>query len=265
MRIRQICSRRAGFTLIELLVVIAIIAILSALLLPALQGAKESGRSAQCMSNLRLIGVAIRLYADDYNDYVVPMHHPGGVTGPMGTDWTRGGWVWILRTSGYAKDGGSESPDGGRAKGEGIFRCPTYSARTPRAANGVYAIKDISWYRTHYALNEWISWPGFYGSPMGSWAKFAQFGQPTRTYLAADAFIPGHMTANNWYIATHSMNGSSVDPGPDPRHVARVGVGFGNTGGKVNMLLADGHVESIADWPGRTGGAWQGSIEWHGY
>src|SRR5438552_18131271 len=57
---------RLGFTLIELLVVIAVIAILAALLLPALATARESGRKARCLSNLHQMGIAIQAYASDH-------------------------------------------------------------------------------------------------------------------------------------------------------------------------------------------------------
>lgn len=65
--------KRTAFTIIELLVVVAIIAILAALLLPALRNAKESGLRTACLNNVRQIGSSLMQYADDYNMWL-PAH-----------------------------------------------------------------------------------------------------------------------------------------------------------------------------------------------
>ena len=75
-----------SFTLIELLVVIAIIAILAAILLPALNSARERGRTASCVSNLKQIGTFAQFYSDDSDDYVPGTQMPG-VSGT--TTWCR--------------------------------------------------------------------------------------------------------------------------------------------------------------------------------
>lgn len=77
---------RRGFTLIELLVVIAIIAILAALLLPALNRAKQAARIAACTSNLHQIGVALRMYLDDIQKYPNWCTQTGG-DGAFGPYW----------------------------------------------------------------------------------------------------------------------------------------------------------------------------------
>ena len=73
-------QKRNFFTLIELLVVIAIIAILAAMLLPALQQARDRGKSSSCTNTLKNIGTAFQLYVQDTNGYV-PRHPSGSARG----------------------------------------------------------------------------------------------------------------------------------------------------------------------------------------
>jgi prepilin-type N-terminal cleavage/methylation domain-containing protein/prepilin-type processing-associated H-X9-DG protein len=87
-------SKRRGFTLIELLVVISVIAILMAILMPALKRAREQGQRAVCQGNLKNLTLAWTLYADAYDDKIV--NGAGGINRNSGSlredPWVRQGW-----------------------------------------------------------------------------------------------------------------------------------------------------------------------------
>ncbi|MCK5000607.1 MAG: type II secretion system protein [Anaerohalosphaera sp.] len=143
-------NKRQGFTLIELLVVISIIALLLAILMPALGQVKKKAQAVVCKSNIKQWGVIFSLYAND-NDSSVPQGPGGG--GLSGTD-----AYWKGATYPYYK-----SPE--------IRECPSCKPGNLDDGNGVYgrtyqnwgptttASWDDEWPEGSYGLNEWCSNP----------------------------------------------------------------------------------------------------------
>ncbi|MBX3110653.1 MAG: DUF1559 domain-containing protein [Fimbriimonadaceae bacterium] len=114
--------RKSAFTLIELLVVIAIIAILAAILFPVFAQAKEAAKKTQCLSNMKQIGLALQMYANDYDDVNTPSQYGSG------GDNTQSLIAWTTTVHPYIKNGDQKLDAHGTvvSKGKaGIYTCPS--------------------------------------------------------------------------------------------------------------------------------------------
>ena len=131
-------NKRINFTLIELLVVIAIIAILASMLLPALNRARETAKSATCVNNLKQIGTGLGMYASDNKYY------------PAAQPWEFENWnsqYWHFKVGPYI--GVSEKPtdweSAARIRCSGPFNCPAaYIPETAKYDNCLYSMNSFS-------------------------------------------------------------------------------------------------------------------------
>ncbi|GJM18381.1 MAG: hypothetical protein DHS20C14_05940 [Phycisphaeraceae bacterium] len=177
-------TRRTAFTLVELLVVVAIIALLIGILLPALGAARETARTAVCMSNQRQLGVAWQSYANDERDFAMPylrMREPGSV---------RQYW-WGEEDQSAAlivADRGAIGPHLGAPTGDrSVFECP---AQRPGTYTEQGAIPDLL--TSTYGYNAYYLTPptsGYYEIAAFPWKRVATIHRPTDLFVFGDTML----------------------------------------------------------------------------
>ena len=236
-----------GFTLIELLVVIAIIAILAALLLPALTRAKLKAQGVQCMNNHRQLSFAWRLYTEDNNDRLL-----WASSRPVGS-WSI--YTWCNGRMDFTTSPSNWDPSVDIHKSQmwpycgksvGIWRCP--ADRSYVTVSGVRRPRVRS-----MAMNAYVG--GFGGGPiatgnMGAYTVYTKYSQLSRP--GADkifVFIDEREDAINWGNFLHDMTGYTNNAPGSYQWLDLPGAYHGNAGG---LSFADGHSE-IKKWrDGRT-------------
>lgn len=208
---------RGSFTLIELLVVIAILAILAALLLPALQRARGTAKDAACLGHIRQVGIALQALADDNNDWLDPIYFEP----PYTNDW-RDAVIPYLGGAWYLVKAGNDP---------GYYRraCPF--------------LVPGSWGYNVYGMNPNFLADSFWGT---GGKKLHRTGTPSTTFVVSDLYWPIATSIDAQSVTILKGNGLQ----PDGTFIGR------HEGRGVNFFFVDGHGQFMRSKGGLWADEW---------
>ncbi len=214
-----------GFTLIELLTVIAIIGILAAIIIPTVGKVRQSAKSAQCLSNLRQIGMAFNLYPADNKGFYprTANNSVPGVATPTSN--------WAKALTSYIP----ARPTANLVVINPVFLCPSEAIQPAPGAAG----SSVHYFATYALENSNSAAATAPGSANGPRLVQA-IKNPSKTFLLLDALVDATSNAATGSASTFSEAQTDLAAAPDLRRV----MGFRHNEG-INVLFFDGHTEKF--------------------